>query len=125
VVNGVAAGLGLTVDQATVRLGQEDVARHVGRVVLAHSGYWFDAQLGKLVVAVTSASDADQVGAVGAVAQLVERSQAELDRLMLQVDQLVVLLGWPSGGLIRGSMGWFCALSEPYPVELCGQGEGH
>jgi streptogrisin C len=89
VVDGVAAGLGLTVEQARTRLAQEATARDaVARLAVPNAGYWFDADLGKLVVTVLDQDAAAQVRAIGAEPRLVARGQAELDRLLAEVQRL-------------------------------------
>ncbi|WP_154402780.1 fibronectin type III domain-containing protein [Nocardioides speluncae] len=89
-VAGVAAALDISRAEARERLQDQDAA-HATYKRLPESvhedlaGHWFDAESGKLAVAVTSGAAAEQARAAGAEAKVVERSQAELDRLVAQV----------------------------------------
>ncbi|MBA8930068.1 streptogrisin C [Kutzneria viridogrisea] len=85
--------LGLTAEQASSRLTQEDAAQAVARQVrqelgAVQAGYWFDAASGKLAVAVTDQASADRAAALGATPKLVKRGKAELDRLASSVSAL-------------------------------------
>ncbi len=96
--------LGLTVDQAYVRMVREaraTAAETTLRDQLAGSfgGAWFDSTAGKLVVAVTDASKVGQVNAAGASARVVNNSAAQLDALKASLDQRVAtapasVTGW-------------------------------
>jgi streptogrisin C len=75
--------LGLTVDQALLRLNQEATATRVdqslrGALAGAYGGSRYDAALGKLVVGVTDAALLDQVRAAGAEAKLVRFAANQL-----------------------------------------------
>lgn len=103
-VAGVAAAFGLTADQARAQLTAQDQAHRLaaalpGSVRQQSAGQWFDAAAGKLTVAVTSSAAADQARAVGAAAQVVARSQADLDRTDAAVRSLV-------GTGVPGVYGW-------------------
>ncbi|MFC7487068.1 fibronectin type III domain-containing protein [Knoellia sp. CPCC 206453] len=92
-VAGVAKALGISHDQARDRLQQQDKAhatyKQLPAVVLHDlAGHWFDAESGKLTVAVTSSSVAKRARAAGAEAKVVARSQSELDRLIGEVRRL-------------------------------------
>lgn len=82
--------LGLTSKEAQTRVVQEADAQHKVQTVRRASGAswagaWFDAEKGRLAVAVTSPTAARQAKALGAVPAVVSRSQAELRGV---VDQL-------------------------------------
>lgn len=82
--------MGLTKKEAQTRLVQEaDAQRKVQTVRRASgaswAGAWFDAEKGRLAVAVTSPTAARQAKSLGAVPAVVSRSQAELRGV---VDQL-------------------------------------
>lgn len=99
-VDGVAAAFGLTADQARAQLAAQDEAHRIAATLRVPSaGRWFDAAAGTLTVAVTSADAAEKVRAAGAVAKVVTRSQAELDRADAAVRQLV-------GTGVPGVYGW-------------------
>ncbi|MEU0795600.1 fibronectin type III domain-containing protein [Amycolatopsis sp. NPDC005961] len=103
-VDGVAIAFGLTADQARAQLAAQDDAHRVAAALpaavrAASAGQWFDAATGKLTVAVTSAADAGRVAAAGAVAKVVTRSQADLDRTDAAVRSLV-------GAGVPGVYGW-------------------
>ncbi|HVK23553.1 MAG TPA: fibronectin type III domain-containing protein [Actinokineospora sp.] len=103
-VSGVAEGLGISADQARVRLDQQDRAHRVYKTLsepLAKqlAGHWFDGATGKLTVAVTNNDAAAQAKAEGAEAKMVGRDQAELDRLLGSVRGFV-------GTGVPGVYGW-------------------
>ncbi|WBB60418.1 S1 family peptidase [Streptomyces sp. WMMC500] len=85
--------LGLTPDQARERLADERRAAAVEKKAeraagSAYGGSWFDADSGRLTVAVTSARHADAVRATGADVRVVEHSAAELDATLKRLDGL-------------------------------------
>lgn len=85
--------LGLTAGQARERLADE---RRAGKVEKkaeraagsAYGGSWFDAESGRLTVAVTAERHADAVRAAGADVRVVEHSAARLDATKKQLDEL-------------------------------------
>ncbi|MEI7033467.1 S1 family peptidase [Streptomyces pratensis] len=85
--------LGLTDDQARARLADEKAAtalepkaeRAAGA---AYGGSWFDAETGKLTVAVTDTAKAAAVRATGARTRLVEHSAKQLDAAKARIDAL-------------------------------------
>jgi streptogrisin C len=82
---------GASAQPAESRLNQEQVAQHIAATLhVPNAGYWFDARLGKLVVAVTDQEAAGRVRAAGAEPRQVARGQAELDRLMAALENLGV-----------------------------------
>lgn len=86
-VTGVARALGISTAEAKLRLVQQDEAHEVYKrlpraLVKELAGHWFDANTGELTVAVTSDADAAKARAAGARATVVQRSDAELDRLV-------------------------------------------
>lgn len=103
-VDGVAAAFGLTADQARAQLTAQDDAHRLASALpaavrVSSAGQWFDAAAGKLTVAVTTAEAAGQARAAGAAAQVVARSQADLDRTDAAVRELV-------GNGVPGVYGW-------------------
>lgn len=83
--------LGLTKTQATDRLASEAKAAKADKTLekalgADYAGSWYDAKAGTLVVAVTDASQAGTVKAQGAQVRTVERSAAELDGYMKDLD---------------------------------------
>lgn len=85
--------LGLTVEQARGRLEAEDAAARLDAVVAtelgaAFAGSWYDADLGRLVVASTSAAGAERARALGADAVTAERSAAQLSTTKQRLDAL-------------------------------------
>jgi streptogrisin C len=93
-VNGVAQAAGISADQARTRLlRQEDAHRLLKALPQSlrgqSAGHWFDAGTGKLTLAVTDEKVAKVARAAGADAKVVSRSQAELDRLLTSVRNLV------------------------------------
>lgn len=89
-VKGVAKALGISEQQARTRLVQQQDAHETYKrlpkeLVTKLAGHWFDAKTGKLTVAVTSKSRAAEVEKAGAEAKLVDRSKAELDKLVAAV----------------------------------------
>jgi streptogrisin C len=84
--------LGLTPQQAQVRIQQEQVAfskETTAKILLGgdFAGSRFDAQSGKLVVNVADASRVSEITAIGAVARVVEHSSAELNAVSAKLDQ--------------------------------------
>ncbi|WP_434588497.1 S1 family peptidase [Streptomyces sp. A5-4] len=85
--------LGLTQSQAKARLKAEktatalegDARRAAGA---SYGGSWFDADSGKLTVAVNGAERADDVRATGATVRLVTHSARELDAVKTRIDSL-------------------------------------
>ncbi|GAA2973177.1 S1 family peptidase [Streptomyces enissocaesilis] len=85
--------LGLSRSQAVARLGAEKKAtalesrarRAAGQ---AYAGAWFDADAGKLTVAVTGARSAEAVRATGATAKVVTYSASRLDAAKKRIDAL-------------------------------------
>lgn len=101
VVAGVAEALDLTQQQARTRLAQQKQAHETFKalpkaLVNRLAGHWFDDRSGQLTVAVASAADAADARAAGARAVVVDRSKAELDRLLADVRSLA---GSHVGGL--------------------------
>ncbi|MGW5618270.1 S1 family peptidase [Streptomyces sp. NPDC003877] len=85
--------LGLTREQAETRLAAEKTATAVERKArdaagAAYAGSWFDADRGRLTVAVTRAAQADAVRATGADVRLVRHSAARLDAAKKRLDAL-------------------------------------
>ncbi|AJT62765.1 S1 family peptidase [Streptomyces chattanoogensis] len=96
--------LGLTPDQARTRLAQEAEAQRaataVRRVLSAPpAGMWFDKTVGKLIVAVTVAEDAERVRAAGALPKTVTHTRAELTELVRQISTR-------AGKGVAGVTGW-------------------
>jgi len=89
-VKGVAKALGISEQQARTRLVQQQDAHETYKrlpkeLVTKLAGHWFDAKTGKLTVAVTSKSLAAEAEKAGAEAKVVDRSKAELDKLVAAV----------------------------------------
>ncbi|MFF3404948.1 S1 family peptidase [Streptomyces sp. NPDC002742] len=85
--------LGLTERQATARLADETTARGVERSArraagTSYGGSWFDAESGRLVVALTRTASREAVEATGARVTLVKHSQRQLDATMARIDAL-------------------------------------
>ncbi|MFF0727522.1 S1 family peptidase [Streptomyces sp. NPDC004134] len=85
--------LGLTPDQARERLADERRAGETEKKAeraagAAYAGSWFDADSGRLTVAVTGTQRADAVRATGADVRVVEHSGARLDATMKRLDAL-------------------------------------
>jgi hypothetical protein len=85
--------LGLTERQATARLADETTARAVERSArraagTSYGGSWFDAESGRLVVALTKTASREAVEATGARVTLVKHSQRQLDATMARIDAL-------------------------------------
>ncbi|MER8222554.1 trypsin-like serine protease [Streptomyces sp. NPDC094143] len=85
--------LGLTRQQAETRLAAEKTATAVepkarGAAGSAYAGSWFDADRGRLTVAVTTAARADAVRATGASVRVVRHSAAQLDATKKRLDAL-------------------------------------
>lgn len=94
--------LGLTAKQARVRLSQETAAieaapkaeRAAGS---AYAGSWFDAEAGKLTVAVSSRSKVDEVRAADANAEVVRHDADTLERTKKALDRRSADQGAPAG----------------------------
>jgi streptogrisin C len=91
-VAGVAEALDISHEQARDRLHDQAEAhatyKQLPRSVHDYlAGHWFDAESGKLMVAATSHEAASQARAAGAEAKVVDRTQAELGRLLRKVSQ--------------------------------------
>ncbi|AUH44003.1 S1 family peptidase [Streptomyces sp. CMB-StM0423] len=85
--------LGLTADEARERLADERRAGETEKKAeraagAAYAGSWFDADSGRLTVAVTGAQRVDAVRATGADVRVVEHSAARLDAAMKRLDAL-------------------------------------
>ncbi|WP_371596336.1 S1 family peptidase [Streptomyces sp. NBC_00564] len=85
--------LGLTKTQATARLQAEATARTVERAAEraaggSYGGSWFEAESGKLTVAITDDARKKAVEATGAQVTLVEHSERQLDAAMARIDKL-------------------------------------
>ncbi|MFC9843688.1 S1 family peptidase [Streptomyces sp. NPDC060223] len=85
--------LGLTETQATARLKAEETARTVERAAEraaggSYGGSWFEAESGKLTVAITDNARREAVEATGARVTLVEHSERQLDAAMARIDKL-------------------------------------
>ncbi|WP_179955286.1 S1 family peptidase [Streptomyces lunaelactis] len=94
--------LGLTEQQARERLAQEraatalqDKARRAAGS--AYGGSWFDADSGRLTVAVTGDRNAEAVRATGAATRLVEHTAEELDAVKVRIDRQAGAKGAPRG----------------------------
>lgn len=115
----LVAAMGGTAAAEPSRQQQEAAAQAVAsHLTVANSGYWFDASLGRLVVAVTSQAAADQVRGVGAEPKTVARTQADLDRLKVAVDRMgrhPGVVGWGIDPRTNGLVLW---TSTPYPTDF-------
>lgn len=85
--------LGLTGEQVTARLAAEDRASRIEHLAAAglggaYAGAWFDARLGRLVVATTDAAGVARVRALGADAVVVEHGTARLAEVKRHLDTL-------------------------------------
>ncbi|MCX4878806.1 S1 family peptidase [Streptomyces sp. NBC_00847] len=85
--------LGLTKSQAEARLTEEKTATAVERKAKrvagsSYGGSWFDAESGRLTVAVTRGADAGAVRATGATVRLVQHSARQLDAARARIDAL-------------------------------------
>ncbi|MGW3991205.1 alpha-lytic protease prodomain-containing protein [Streptomyces sp. NPDC004830] len=85
--------LGLTRDAAEARLAAEKTATATDRTARdvagsAYGGSWFDAERGRLTVALTDDERADAVRATGASVRLVRHSARQLDAAMKRIDAL-------------------------------------
>lgn len=79
-VDGVAAALGISRDEARTRLVRQEEAHQVYKrlpesLVKTLAGHWFDAKTGKLTVAVTTKAAAAKARAAGAEAKVVSRDR--------------------------------------------------
>ncbi|MFJ8817812.1 S1 family peptidase [Amycolatopsis thermoflava] len=98
----VQRDLGLTAEQAGVRLAQEAAAANVAPAAEAAAGpafggAWYDAASGKLVVGITDAARADAVEATGADTALVAHTESALDAAKASLDTLAApreVTGW-------------------------------
>ncbi|WP_309116475.1 S1 family peptidase [Saccharothrix sp.] len=93
VLSAMQRDLGLTADQAARRAVQQDEADRLddvlkGRLGAAFGGAWFDAESGRLAVAVTDAARAGEVRAAGARAHVVRHSEADLEKIKGDLDAL-------------------------------------
>jgi streptogrisin C len=89
-VAGVAKVLSISVGEARRQPVAQEKAHRVAdglpdAVRNEIAGKWFDADSGRLVVAVTNAAAADRARVAGAEPRLVARGQSELDRLSAAV----------------------------------------
>lgn len=85
--------LGLTRSQAQERLAAEKTATAVERKAKraagsSYGGSWFDAESGKLTVAVTRSADTEAIRATGATVRLVKHSAQQLDAAKARIDAL-------------------------------------
>ncbi|MER6088996.1 S1 family peptidase [Streptomyces bluensis] len=85
--------LGLTRSQTEARLAAEETATAVERKAKraagsSYGGSWFDAESGKLTVAVTRSADTEAVRATGATVRLVKHSARQLDAAKARIDEL-------------------------------------
>ncbi|MFE5075593.1 S1 family peptidase [Streptomyces halstedii] len=90
--------LGLTKSQAEARLAAEKEATALQGAArkaagASFGGAWFDADSGKLTVAVTNDASARQVRATGAQTQLVTHTAGRLDAAKARIDSLAVPQG--------------------------------
>jgi streptogrisin C len=88
----VTRDLGLTAEQALARFAAQDEAVRldaelVPRLGDDHGGSWLDEATARLVVAVTTAEDAEQVRAAGAEARLVTRTLREVESVKTELDR--------------------------------------
>jgi streptogrisin C len=93
VVSAMQRDLGLTAEQAARRAAQQDAADRLddvlkGRLGTAFGGAWFDADSGKLAVAVTDAARVGEVRAAGARAHVVRHSESDLEKIKKDLDSL-------------------------------------
>ncbi|MFH8990426.1 S1 family peptidase [Streptomyces sp. NPDC017940] len=84
--------LGLSPAAALERLADERQAARTERAArkaagAAYGGSWFDAERGRLTVAVTGRKAAAEVRGTGAAVRLVERGAAELDAAKARIDK--------------------------------------
>lgn len=85
--------LGLSKRQATARLEAEATARTVERAARraaggAYGGSWFEAESGRLTVAIADNARKNAVEATGARVTLVEHTERQLDAAMAKIDTL-------------------------------------
>ncbi|MFI1727941.1 S1 family peptidase [Streptomyces acidicola] len=85
--------LGLTRSQTEARLAAEKTATAVERKAKqaagsSYGGSWFDADSGKLTVAVTRSADTEAIRATGATVRLVKHSAQQLDAAKARIDDL-------------------------------------
>ncbi|MEJ2853375.1 MULTISPECIES: S1 family peptidase [unclassified Saccharothrix] len=84
--------LGLTEEQALSRFAAQDEALRLDAELLPwlgddHGGSWLDEATGRLVVAVTTAEDAEQVRAAGAEARVVTRTLRAVEEVKSELDR--------------------------------------
>lgn len=94
----MAEALGVSPSEVRTRLMQQVEAHRVlqrlsGDLRGALAGHWFDASSGRLRVAVTSEAAAVDARAAGAEAEVVARSEGELQRLLATVEALAARVG--------------------------------
>lgn len=92
-ISAMQRDFGLTRGQAEARLASEKAARTVDGKArhaagAAYGGSWFDAESGRLTVAVTDRAKADAVEATGATVRQVRHSARQLDAAMARIDKL-------------------------------------
>ncbi|GGN78991.1 serine protease [Streptomyces albiflavescens] len=85
--------LGLSNSQATARLKAESTARAVERAARraaggSYGGSWFEADSGRLTVAIADSAQKRAVEATGARVALVEHTERQLDAAMARIDTL-------------------------------------
>ncbi len=84
--------LGLTEEQAVARFSAQDAAVRLDAELIPrlgddHGGSWLDEATARLVVAVTTAEDAEQVRAAGAEARLVTRTLGQVEEVKAELDR--------------------------------------
>ncbi|MEU7526733.1 S1 family peptidase [Saccharothrix sp. NPDC042600] len=84
--------LGLTEGQALARFDAQDAAMRLDADLVPglgddHGGSWLDETTAKLVVAVTTTEDAEQVRAAGAEARVVTRTLRAIESVKTELDQ--------------------------------------
>jgi streptogrisin C len=106
--------LGLTADQARVRIAKDDAAsRTEARLRKSLGGAFGGAYLtasGSFVVNVTSSARAQEVTAAGATAKVVSRSEASLDAVKASLDR--------TGALASSVAGWYVDVTSNTVVVL-------
>lgn len=93
IITAMQRDLGLTKSQAEARLTAEKAATSLqgkasGAAGASFGGSWFDAESGRLTVAVTDAAKAGDVRATGARVQVVDHTARELDATKKRLDAL-------------------------------------
>lgn len=84
--------LGLTEEQALARFAAQDAAMRLDADLMPrlgddHGGSWLDEATARLVVAVTTAEDAEQVRAAGAEARVVSRTLGAVESVKAELDR--------------------------------------